>query len=283
MVSSPAFAERYRAILDTCHPFIISFAGNLPALDLAPLGVAIAPEHIFCPTRTGTLPIVDALHHLDSFSFGPQDMLMPRWVLFDCGEFPGIVYGFGRYARDLSPTARQRYCLSPDADDLFVPLSMWVAIRCAEEGAWFGHNLSSANIVLGEEALPGLATLTKVLGVVVTKATRQYGATQWDSSSINIHLTLGELELLSAHTPAHTHEETFAYRLEVDPQRLSACLQPGWQRPAVGEGRVVTSDQGQEIRALHQAIEAGERWSLVAVRQGKPNHLTLQARGTNRA
>ena len=32
-------------------------------------------------------------------------------------------------------------------DDQFLPLSMWVAIRCAEDGAWFGHNLSSANLV----------------------------------------------------------------------------------------------------------------------------------------
>ncbi len=262
-LSGLALDARYSAILQRCEPFVISYPANWSALDLAPFGVSIAEEHRYCATKLRSRDVVDGLHHLDASTFGGQDMLMPRWVLFDCGEFPGMVFGFGTRAAALPEAVRAHYQVV-DRDDAFVPLSMWVAIRCAEQGAWFGHNLSSANVLMpAEQALPGLATLTKICGVKLTGASKQYGATQWDSSSIGLHLRLGALQLLSAYTPAHTHPETFAYLIEVDDEQLVSSLRQGWRPSASTAERTIASDNHEAIRALHDQIEAGERWQLV--------------------
>jgi hypothetical protein len=165
-----------------------------------------------------------------------------------------------------------------DRDDAFVPLSMWVAIPCAEPQAWFGHNLSSANLVLdGDEALPGLATLTKVLGVCVTRAKRQYGATQWDSSSISLHLRLGRMEVLSAYTPAHTHPETLSYLIEIDPDTLAAAVGPRVASDPPAAEHAIDADDSSAIRALHDELEAGARWQIVRVekRADAPQRLHL--------
>ena len=223
-LSALPLAPKYRHILETCEPFIISYTANWPMLELSPFGVTISEEHRYTATNLRSRDVVDGLHHLDSITFGDQEMLMPRWVLFDCGEFPGVVFGFGRRARDLPEYAREAYHVLK-RDDAFVPLSMWVAVRCAEKRAWFGHNLSSANLILkGEETLPGLALLTKVMAVKVTRAHKQYGATQWSSHSIGLHLRLGPMRLLSAFTPAHTHPETFSYVIDVDDDTLVSSM-----------------------------------------------------------
>lgn len=263
-------SPRYGAIVRDCTPFLVTYPGNLPALDLAPFGRRIAPEQLFDPTRLRSRHVIDGLHYLDAFSFGGQEMLMPRWVLFDCGEFPGIVFGFGRPARELGPELRRAYHVDEAIhDDVYVPLSMWVAIRCAEDGAWFGHNLSSCNYVPsvaeGGEALPGLGTVTKVYGVRLARVVKQYGATQWASNSLGLHLSLGDMHLLNAFTPAHTHEESFTYRIDVDADRLVAPLRPGWKRDTTGGDRIVDADDPAAIRALHDDIEAGGKFRLVRV------------------
>lgn len=262
-------AAQFGHILETCTPFMISYPTNWPTFDLAPFGVTVPKEHRYTATTLRSRDVVDGLHRLDAVTFGDQQMLMPRWVLFDCGELPGLVFGFGRRAAELPDYARQAYHVA-DRDDALVPLSMWVAIRCAEEAAWFGHNLSSANLILkGKDSLPGLALLTKALGVRVTLAARQYGATQWDSGSIALHLRLGDMELLSAYTPAHTHPETFAYRIEVSEERLVSSLRPGWSPPSSAGERQLDADDSTAIRQLHDEIEAGERWQMVRAERRK--------------
>lgn len=254
---------RFRGVVTTTESFLVSYPGNWPALDLAPFGLAIPEERRYTATSLRSREVVDGLHYLDAVTFGDQEMLMPRWVLFDCGELPGIVYGFGRRARELPEKVRAHYHVL-DRDDAFVPLSMWVAVRCAEEGAWFGHNLSSANLLLeGEDRLPGLATVTKAFGIRLARAQKQYGATQWGSESIGLHLRFGEMHLLSAFTPAHTHPETLSYRIDVDEERLWACLQAGWTRPVIAPDRVLDAGDSAGILALHQEIESGARWRLV--------------------
>lgn len=271
--------DRYRAVIETTESFLVSYPGNWSALDLAPFGLTIPDERRYTATSLRSREVVDGLHHLDAVTFGDQEMLMPRWVLFDCGEFPGIVYGFGRRAGDLPDKVRAHYRVL-DRDDVFVPLSMWVAIRCAEEGAWFGHNLSSANLLLeGADRLPGLGTVTKAFGIALARAKKQYGATQWDSDSLNIHLRLGEMNLLSAFTPAHTHPETLSYRIDVDPARIRGCLESGWRRPEIAVDRVMSAGDSAAIQALHAEIEAGARWALVgATRDAEGQKLHL-ARG----
>ncbi len=261
-LSRADLAPAYRAILETCEPFLITYPANHAALDLAPYGVALRDERLYTATSLRSREVVDGLHALDAATFGDKDMRMPRWVLFDCGEFPGIVFGFGRRARDLSPELRERYGVG--GDETFVPLSMWVAIRCAEEGAWFGHNLSSVNVMASRmDALPGLATLTKAFGIKLARATKQYGATQWDSPSIGLHLKLGDMHLLSAYTPAHTHPETLAYRVDVEDTTILASLSSSTP-PRRRDGEyVLRSDDSAGIRALHDALERGECWTMI--------------------
>lgn len=268
---------RYRTILERCQPFVISYPGNWPALDLSPFGLTIAEEHRFTATRLSSRDAVDGLHRLDALTFGDQDMLMPRWVMFDCGEFPGIVVGFGMRAADLPEYVRRAYAVT-DRDDAFVPLSMWIAIRCAQEGAWFGHNLSSANVLLrGDDRLSGLALLSKILGVRIARATRQYGATQWASPSIGLHLRLGPMEILSAYTPAHTHPETFSYGIDVEEEQLVASLRDDWEKPrAVPGERALRSSDAAGIRKLHDDLEKGGRWVMRrAAREGDHNLVHL--------
>ncbi|MCA9545258.1 MAG: hypothetical protein KC613_12730 [Myxococcales bacterium] len=256
------FAADYAAILEHTTPYVISFRGNWSALDFQPWGIDIPDTHRFCPTRLATRDVVEGLHHLDRFSFGPQAMLMPRWVLYDCGEFPGIVTGFGVPAAALPDPVREAYHVEhrPDA---FVPLSMWVAVPTARPGGWFGHNLSSANLIMPNRPLPGLGTLTKALGLGVTRVKQQYGATQWGSRSLHVHLHFGDLHLLSAFTPAHTHAATFTYRLDVDPTAVRASLAPGWQRPMTAPTMEFAADDGEAILDLHARIEAGEDLRLL--------------------
>lgn len=261
---------KYQHIVDTCEPYLVTYPGNHGALDLAPFGLPVARERLFDPTRLHSRRVVDGLHYLDAFSFGGQEMLMPRWVLFDCGEFPGIVFGFGRRAAALGEVLRRAYHVeAPADDDVFVPLSMWVAIRCAEDGAWFGHNLSSSNYVPKSEQFAGLGLITKAYGVKLARITKQYGATQWTSGSIGLHMALGEMKLLNAYTPAHTHLETFTYRIDVTAERLSAALRPSWKRPTEGGERYVDSDDSAGIRALHDELEQGARWRLHRL-EGRP-------------
>jgi hypothetical protein len=256
-------APKYQHIVDTCEPYLVTYPGNHGALELRPFGLPIARERLYDPTTLRSRTVIDGLHYLDAFSFGGQEMLMPRWVLFDCGEFPGIVFGFGRRAVALGPELRRAYHVEdPESDDTFVPLSMWVAIRCAEDGAWFGHNLSSSNYVPQAESFPGLGLVTKAYGMRLARIVKQYGATQWSSGSIGLHMALGEMNLLNAYTPAHTHVETFTYRIDVTAERVSAPLRPSWHRPTEGGDRSIDSDDPAAIRALHAEIEAGARYRL---------------------
>ena len=258
-------AANYQAILKSCEPYLVSYPANYAALDLAPFGFAVKSERLYTATTLASRRVIDGLHLLDAATFGEQEMLMPRWVLFDCGEFPGIVFGFGKRARELSAAMRARYRVSePGDDETFVPLSMWVAIRCAEDGAWFGHNLSSANVMAEPtDALGGLATLTKIFGVRLARATKQYGATQWDSASIGLHLRLGDMHLLSAYTPAHTHPETLAYRVDVDEDELVRSLRPGYRASSATGERVLAADDVGALRRLQDDLERGEAWTLV--------------------
>lgn len=264
-LSCGELAPPFAAILATCEPFLVTYPANHPALDLAPFGLPIPTERRYTATALASRGVVDGLHVLDGATFGDQEMAMPRWVLFDCGEFPGVVFGFGRRASGLSGELRRRFGVEDRAcDDAFVPLSMWVAIRCAEDRAWFGHNLSSVNVLAtGSDALPGLATLTKAFGVKVARAERQYGATQWASGSIGLHLKLGDMRLLSAFTPAHTHPETLSYRIEVDEASLTRSLRrEPWAATRHGD-RVLDADDASGIRALQDELERGEAWTLV--------------------
>ena len=273
------WAPHYQEVLSRCEPYVVSHRGNWAHLDLAPLGVEIEPHRRFEPTDLRSQPVLEGLHRLDRLTFGDQSMLMPRWVIFDCAAFPGLTIGFGMEARHLSPTLRGAYGVRDG--HTFVPLSMWMALRCPEPGAWFGHNLSSANVVEAEAPLRGLGTLTKGLGLVAARATRQYGATQWGSGALPLHLRLGrDLKLLSSWTPAHTHPETLAYALEVDPRwlaRLFGTAPPEHRRPP--GARPVSASDRHALHGMQIELQAGADLRLVGVEGRGPDQTAWIAEG----
>lgn len=263
-------APRYQRIVEARRPFLVAHPSSLAHLELEPFGITIPEENRFDPTRLSTLPFINALHALDSFAFGPKDMRMPRWVLFDCGEMPGVVFGFGCKASELPEAARAAYGAPAERDDAFVPLSMWVAIRCADPDVWLGHNLSSANEVLGDARIRGLATLTKGLGIRVTRAKAQIGATQWLSGSVAIHLSFGEMSLLSAWTPAHSHPATFSYRIEIDEEGLGERLTAPASRAAPPPHDVDVDPRDVDaLLHLQHEIERGARLTLVGLERAR--------------
>jgi hypothetical protein len=105
--------------------------------------------------------------------------------------------------------------------------------------------------------------------VKLTRSRKQYGATQWTSPSIGLHLKLGDMQVVSAYTPAHTHPETLAYCIEVEDDTLTASLADGWRASKRQGARVLDADDTPAIRALHDEIEAGARWRIVRAERQK--------------
>ncbi|MBF0366740.1 MAG: hypothetical protein HQK50_14295, partial [Oligoflexia bacterium] len=203
-------APKFQAILERTKPYILTFPGNLSQYNLSPWGLSINQEHIFSCIDSRRARFFDLLQSLDQLAFGPVGMPMDKWVFFDCGEMPGGICGLGVQASELPNDVKKLYKLEKNATD-FVPISMYISIPMAAPGAWFGHNLSSANTVLGGN-YQGLGLLTKVLALKVFNIKLMYGATQWDSKSLNIHLQISDMEMMSAYTPAHSFNKTITYK-----------------------------------------------------------------------
>lgn len=272
------FGPEAEHLLATLEPYVLVHPDAHAALDLAPLGVPIPPHRRFDPTRVADAPVTDALLRLDAATFGAGEtpMPMPRWVLFDCASLPGLVLGLGARAGALPDDVRAHYGSGAGArspardDDAFVPLSMWAAIRAHGDGAWFGHNLASANVLSERPRWPKLALLTKALGLAASRAREQRGATQWASPSLGLHLRFGPLELLAADLPAHSVRASLAYRLAPTARGLARALggateaAPGASAPDRWERTLARGDVAAQ-RALHAELERGARWAIVGL------------------
>ncbi|HAN30999.1 MAG TPA: hypothetical protein DCQ06_05325 [Myxococcales bacterium] len=246
-------------------PYVVATPSNLPALDLTPFGVPAA-QHID-PTKMASADFLDILHRLDGLTFGPEGMPMPKWVFFDCAEVPGAIYGLARPASTLWPAARELFAVPASYDGL-VPLSMYIAIPMQRFGAWFGHNLASAAPALRDAGLEdvdlrGLGSVTKALGLKCFGVRDFYGATQWTSKALFIHVKFGPLNLSTAWTPAHSELETLTYGFEVTDGKL---------RASVGDRRVIIdrpqptlwldAHDPQQMQDLQARIEAGQAFCI---------------------
>ena len=250
---------RNAALLEAVEPYVVATPFARPHLDLAPFGWALAPEHVLDPLRLRTEPFLALLQRLDVLAFGPEGMPMPRWVFYDCAELPGAIFGLGQRVERLDPDAARLFDVPPGYDGI-VPLSMYVAIPMAPAGAWFGHNLSSLGPRLDRRRYRGLGTLTKVLALRVFGVRHFYGATQWDSAALFIHVRFGPLDLMTAYTPAHSEPETLTYHFPVDARVLRAAAgESGVTLPRPEPTETVRSDDSDHMRALQAAIEAGQR------------------------
>ncbi|MCA9562596.1 MAG: hypothetical protein KC561_03860 [Myxococcales bacterium] len=250
-------------ILETCVPYIVVCPWTIHHLDTMPFGVKVERENLIDPTKLSTRTFARLLQQLDRLTFGPEGMPMPRWVFYNCAEVPGAIMGFGRPASQLTDT--QRAALEvPDEYDGLVPFSMFIAIPMLPSGDWMAHNLCSMNAVFPELELNGLATVTKAFGLAVYRARILYGATQWHSRALHIHTKFGNLDLVTAYTPAHSEHMTLTYRVEVSLNGLlNACGDPSAsiERPEP-EFWLDAADEAHAIQMQDQ-IEAGTRYQIV--------------------
>jgi hypothetical protein len=255
--------QRYRDILtsEKVRPYIFANPDSFNYFDTTVWGLEIEQENFISCLDSKRKHFFHNLQSLDAFSFGPVGMPMERWVFFDCGEMPGGIFGFGIKAQDLPLEVRKQYKYGSD-DEEFLPLSMYIAIPMVG-GAWFGHNLCSANSVLRPHKmdLPGIALLTKAIGTQVMRIRDHFGATQWASGSLNIHLQLSDMELRSAFTPAHSFDETITYYSLYTPKKIIAALS-GQKRAAAGSDFMVDGHDRQRMIELQKLIEQGESFTI---------------------
>lgn len=265
MTTQLPFAIRNPSLLTELVPYLVCTKLNLPHLNLAPFGMAI--DNIIDPLRMESEVFLRLLHRLDGLTFGPEGMPMPRWVFFDCAELPGAIYGLARPAATLWPKARELFKIPADYTGL-VPVSMYVAIPMPRAGAWFGHNLSSLAPVFAEHGvtdidLRGLGSVTKGLGLKCFQVRDFWGATQWLSKALYIHVKFGPLRLSTAYTPAHSEHETLTYGFAVTDAALRASMgDPTIQLARPKTDFWIDASEPAAMIGLQDRIESGQQFVI---------------------
>lgn len=156
------------------------------------------------------------LLEIESRAFQQSGMPMPGWVFYDCGLIPGIVTGFA-YRTEKLPESIKAILGESLLQTVWTPLSLFIAIPCANKKEWVAHNLSSINALLPkEERYYGLGFLTKAFGLWYENINQLCGMTQWMSPALKLHSYYGDFELLTAYTPVHSHPHTMTYRCKLD-------------------------------------------------------------------
>jgi hypothetical protein len=256
-------------LLARLRPFVVATEDHQARFDLAPFGLPIRPDARFDPLREASASFLEMLRKLDTATFGPEGMPMPRWVFFDGAELPGGIAGYGEDAATVPAETRALLGVPSDYRGI-VPYSMFIAIPTHESGIWMAHNLASISRLIPGVDYSGLGALTKATGLVVYRARRQIGATQWNSHALMVHTRLGALELLSAWTPAHSEPWTLTYGVDLPDsalRHLARDLDALVSYPA--PDFFIDSDDHASMQALQARIEAGERYVIA----GRPRLL----------
>jgi hypothetical protein len=254
------FAEPLRAALRFCRPYIVAPRSHWDDLDLAPLGVLVPESLRFDPTRLSSERFITWIERLDAQTFGPQAMAMPRWVFYDCSEWPSALFGLAARPADISPALREVFGVAP-ADRVWVPVTLHVAIPTVHPGEFFEHNVGSLGHEIG---IGGLGTFTKALGCRLLRARSLVGAAQWTGKALGMHLRFGPLELITAYTPAHSYPRTLTYRHATDLETLTRVAR-GLPAPELEPTRKIRIDE-KSLRTLQRRIEKGNAEFVLAGR-----------------
>jgi len=256
--------DRYRRILDTCQPYLVTSAyGSAAESGDLPFGLEIAPALRFDPLQLRSGPFLHMLQRLDELTFGPVGMTMPRWVFYDCAEVPGGIFGFARPAGEVPEWVRRALDVADDYDGP-VPTSMYVAIPMLEPGCWHTYTLCSLNQVAPGSAPAGVNLLTEGVALSIFHIETAYGVTQWRSPKLGVHARFGPLELVTAWTPAHSDPNTLTFRFAVTAERIDRALMS--DDPPLADHaehvRWIDCDERDELRALQAQLEAGRRFLI---------------------
>lgn len=213
-----------------------------------------------------TGPLLNSIVAMDKYTFGDQGMSAEKWLFFDCGAMPGVIFGFGS-SFDALPAAYAKN-VEPDHQALgFAPISYYVAIPTTNDREWFGHNLSSIGAKL-KEPYGGLGLLTKSLCLNLIGAKSQVGATQWQAQGLFVHTRISDLILESAYTPGHTYPFSLVYKSILDADMLDRVLCGKPRQRQDGHFALEATDQAK-ILELNQQIRAGKQFKITGVPEAK--------------
>jgi hypothetical protein len=254
--------DRFRRILDSCQPYLVTSTYSKASAPRLPPWVDISPELRFDPMKLRSGPFLNILQRLDELTFGAVGMTMPRWVFYDCAEVPGGIFGFARPAADIAEWVRRALQVPADYTGM-VPLSMYVAIPMLEPGAWHTYTLCSLNEVAPGSAPGGLRLLTEATGLQLFDIRTAWGATQWRSPKLAVHARFGPLDLVTAWTPAHSDPWTLTFHFPASRDRIDRALAPGEPDARGADVRWVDCDEAGELQGLQRQLESGRRFQVV--------------------
>ena len=198
---------------------------------------------------------------LENQAFGPSDMVMPRWVFFDCAVTPGFVAGFAIKTKTLDPDI-QKIIKFEDHHE-WTPLSLFIIIpTMSKKGEWVAHNLCSMNALLPKEKrYYGLGFLSKAFGLWYANVNICCGFTQWDSTAIRLHVYYGPFQILTAYTPLHSYAQTLTYRAKVDsrmwPHFFSKKPLEQFDCKFKNSGHSVDPGDDKSLKKLQRDLESG--------------------------
>ena len=158
---------------------------------------------------------------LEAQAFGPSNMVMPRWVFFDCAITPGFVAGFAIKSENLDPEIRKMLKLKDWHE--WTPLSLFIIIpTMSRQGEWVAHNLCSVNSILPKEmTYYGLGFLSKAFGLWYANVNICCGFTQWNNKAMKLHVYYGPFQILTAYTPLHSYPGTLTYKAQIKSEMWS--------------------------------------------------------------
>lgn len=210
------------------------------------------------PLDLKEITFAEQILHLENTAFGPQSMPIPRWVFYDCGIVPGFVTGFAMRAASMSPELQQVMKPSAGPQD-WVPISLFIIIPAMRPGEWVAHNLCAVNSLLSEgERFYALGFLSKAFGLWYANIQTCCGMTQWGNPALKLHSHYGNLEILTAFTPVHSHAHTMTYRCQVDPSIWPRFFDKkpnlDFERTHEEIGRLIDPKSEDSMKELHESI-----------------------------
>lgn len=230
--------------------------GSLHRLDWFPM----AP---ICknPLDTAELNFAEQIYDIEGRAFGPANMAMPRWVFYDCAIIPGFVAGFAMKTEKLPPALKK--VLRSDLYCDWTPLSLFIIIPTMAEGQWVAHNLCAVNSLLpSEDRFYGLGFLSKAFGLWYANVESCLGMTQWGSPALKLHTHYGNLEVVTAYTPVHSHAKTITYRVAVNTAAWEKFFtreqDSEFQKQYAPTSLIIDPKSEQSMKDLHARIQKGE-------------------------
>lgn len=253
--------QPYQRLLARHHAYAVAVERLQRRLAPAPLGIPIAAEHRFDPTRRSSAPFLRLLERLDALAYGFLNLVMPRWAFYDCAELPGLIFGLGQHRRELAPAAADALGI-PVGEEGLVPVTMYTAVPMLDEGHWLGYGICSLHEVVPSACPPGLGVLSIALALEALGARGVTGTVQWASPRLRTHARFAPLEVRAAWLPAHTEPATCVFSFELDADRIGRALRVAAPERGADTPVLDVADEAA-LRALQRDVESGRRVQVV--------------------